>query len=204
MRLHLVEIGSVSKNYVLTLTAANRTGILAAVTRALGELGGNIQEISQTVVQRFFTIILAAEFPDHRDPDVIVNHLEGVCRPFGIHVVLRDPRDDSLQPPLPEGMERYFLTLSGEDAPGVVAKISGRLACERIDITDLYGVRRDHEFVLILELEIPTGVDTAALRDDLEALGASIGLSATLDHEGNFAAINDPRRARVSAVKRVP
>lgn len=193
-----------SKNYVLTLTAANRTGILAAVAKALGELGGNIREISQTVVQQFFTIILSAEFPDHRDPEVIVNHLEGVCRPFGIQVILRDPLEETPERPIAEGVERYFLTLTGEDAPGIVARISGRLARERIDITDMYGVRRDQSFVMILELAIPVGVDTAALRDDLEKLGGTVGLSATLEHETSFSAINDPRRARVSAVTRVP
>ena len=40
-----------SKRYVLCLTAANRTGILAAVTRALSELGGDIDEVSQAVMK---------------------------------------------------------------------------------------------------------------------------------------------------------
>jgi glycine cleavage system transcriptional repressor len=196
----------VSKRYVLGLMAANRTGILAAVAKALEELGGDIQEISLTVMQRLFTIILAADFPDHRDPQVIVSHVEGVCRPFGIEVILKDAE---MAPPPPEaskGSEKYFLTLTGHDAPGIVAKISGRLARERIDITDLYGLRRDADqrFVMILELAIPPGVDTAALARELEQLGAPIGLSATLEHETDFADSNRPRLARISAVKRLP
>jgi glycine cleavage system transcriptional repressor len=196
----------VSKRYILGLMAANRTGILAAVTTALGELGGDIHEVSQTVMQQFFTIILAADFPDHRDPKVIVSHVEGVCKPFGVQVILKEPTKESLQTPPAEGIEKYFLTLTGHDTPGIVAQISGRLARERIDITDLYGVRRDgtQSFVMILELAIPIGVDAMALREDLEKLGTPIGLSATLQHENIFAATNDPRPVRITAVKRVP
>lgn len=193
-----------SKRYVLGLMAANRTGILAAVTTALGELGGDIHEVSQTVMQQFFTIILSADFPDHRDPKVIVSHLEGVCKPFGVEVILKDPAGEALQSPPPEGVEKYFLTLTGHDTPGIVAKISGRLARERIDITDLYGLRSNggQRFVMILELAIPVGVDAMALRTELEQLGGPIGLSATLQHENIFAATNDPRPVRIAAMQR--
>jgi glycine cleavage system transcriptional repressor len=184
--------------------AANRTGILAAVATALAELGGDIQEVSQTVMQKFFTIILAADFPDHRDPKVIVNHLEGVCRPFGVQVILKDPARETLQDQPAEGVEKYFLTLTGHDTPGIVAQISGRLARERIDITDLYGLRRENDksFVMILELAIPVGVDAMTLRSELEQLGGSIGLSATLQHENIFAATNDPLPVRISPARR--
>jgi predicted amino acid-binding ACT domain protein len=72
------------RRYVITLTAANRVGILAAVTEALSQLGGNLVEIRQTVVQKFFTIILAADFPDERLPHVVADHIRDIGRPFGI------------------------------------------------------------------------------------------------------------------------
>ena len=118
----------VSKRYVLCLTAANRTGILAAVTRALSELGGDIDEISQAVVKNFFAIILAADFPDHRDEHVIVGHLEGICRQFGASVFLHDPERETEMGEALEAGEKHILTLTGGDAPGIVATISGRLA----------------------------------------------------------------------------
>jgi glycine cleavage system transcriptional repressor len=172
----------VSKRYVLCLTAANRTGILAAVTRALSELGGDIDEVSQAVVKNFFAIILAADFPDHRDEHVIVGHLEGLCRQFGVNVFLHDPERETESGEALEAGERYILTLTGGDAPGIVATISGRLAREGIDISDLRGARRDDgkSFALLLELAIPARVDLALLQADLERLGSALGLSAHL------------------------
>jgi len=194
----------VSKRYIIGLMAANRTGILAALATALAELGGDIHEASQTVMQKFFTIILAADFPDHRDPEVIVNHIRGVGRPFGVEVFLKDPSHEALQEQAAEGTEKYFLTLTGHDTPGIIGQISSCLAREAIDITDMYARRQDNDtqFVMILELAMPVGADALSLRQELEQLGTPIGLSATLQHENIFAATNDPRPVRIFADKR--
>lgn len=87
-----------AREYIITMTAANRVGILSAVTKALSELGADLREASQTVVRGFFTMIFSAEFPDEMDPVVITDHLQDVCRSFGIDVNLKDAdaeRDDS-------------------------------------------------------------------------------------------------------------
>lgn len=194
----------VSKRYIIGLMAANRTGILAALSTALAELGGDIHEASQTVMEKFFTIILAADFPDHRDPQVIVDHIRGICSPFGVEVYLKDPEREKLQEGPNGQFEKCFLTLTGHDTPGIIRQISARLARDEIDIRDLYALRRENEkaFVMILELAIPPGVDILALQGELEQLGAPIGLSATLQHANIFAATNDPRPVRIGALGR--
>src|SRR5262245_57317035 len=99
-----------SKRYVLCLTAANRTGILAAVATALAEMGGDIAEISHSVVKNYFAIILAADFPEGRDPKVIVSHVEGVCQPFGVQLILKDPEREMIEGAAPGKSAKYMLT----------------------------------------------------------------------------------------------
>jgi len=191
-----------SKRYILTLMAANRVGILAAVTTSLAELGGNLYEVSQTVLQKYFTIILAADFPDDRDPDVIVEHIRGACKTYGMEVSIKTPSIEEF-PAEPEGgVDKYFLTVTGTDEPGIIRQISSRLAQENIDVTDLYAGRNDRQpqFMMVMELAVPLGVDALALQRDLERLGETIGLSATLQHADIFSATNDPRPVRVSPV----
>ncbi len=53
--------------YIVTVTSADRVGIVHAVTGALRDQGGNILELSQTVMRGFFTIILAVEFDAPRN-----------------------------------------------------------------------------------------------------------------------------------------
>jgi glycine cleavage system transcriptional repressor len=188
-----------TKRYIITLTAANRVGILAAVTTSLAELGGDIQEVSQTVMQRFFTIIMSAEFPDHREPAIIVEHIRGVCQHFGVEVNLKDPEQEVLQDVPAEGVEKYYLTAEGDDKPGMVRQVSARLAQEGIDITDVFARRADEgkTFVMVMELAVPIGVDALALQRELEQIGSAVGLTASLQHEDIFTATNDPRPVRV-------
>ena len=188
------------RRYIITLMAANRVGILAAVTTAMEELGGDLVEVSQTVMQKFFTIILAAEFPEHRQPGVIVDHLRDVCRPYGVEVNLKDPAQETLQDVPPGGIEKFFLTITGEDKPGIIRKITARLAQEGIDITDLYAKRSetDRSFVVVMELAVPNGVNAIGLQQDLEQIGSAVGLSASMQHENIFIATSDPRPVRIA------
>lgn len=191
-----------TKRYIITLMAANRVGILAAVTTAMAELSGDLQEVSQTVMQGFFTIIMAAEFPEHRKPEVIVDHIRDVCRPFGVEVCLKDPTQAAPAQSPDSEIEKYFLTVTGSDTPGIIRQISSRLAEEEIDVTDLYAVRNEVEdsFIMVMELAVPLGIDAIVLQRDVEVIGESIGLSASLQHEAIFAATNDPRPVRVAAM----
>ena len=191
-----------SKRYIITLMAANRVGILAAVTNAMAELGGDLLEVSQTVMQRFFTIILAAEFPDEREPQIVGDHIRDVCRPYAVEVCLKVPDAEILQEPPDGGAEKYFLTVTGDDKPGMIRQVSARLAHEGIDITDLYARRsdRDRSFTMVMELAVPLGVNALALQTELEEMGSAVGLSAAMQHENIFIATQDARPVRIAAM----
>lgn len=191
-----------SKRYIITLMAANRVGIMSAVTTGLAELGANLMEVSQTVLNRFFTIILDAEFPDHRTPEVIVDHLKDFCRPYGVEINLKDPSKEDLQPEPAEGYERHFLTVTGNDAPGTMRQITARLSQDGVDISDLYAQRQSEDsFVMVMELAVPLGIDILHLQKEMEEVCANEDVLVTMQHENIFTATNDPRPVRITTVK---
>ncbi|APT88812.1 hypothetical protein CFRA_05645 [Corynebacterium frankenforstense DSM 45800] len=49
---------------IMTVTGADHTGIIAGVTAALAEQKINILDVSQTIMERWFTMILRVEFDD--------------------------------------------------------------------------------------------------------------------------------------------
>jgi glycine cleavage system transcriptional repressor len=185
-----------ARRYIMTVLAANRVGILAALANALDELRGNTLDVSQAVIQDYFTMILAAEFPEERDPEVIVDHIRAVCRPFGAEVILKNPEDEPafeiLEEPTPR--QRYVLTVAGQDRPGVLRFIAHRLAQDDIILMDLQGMRResDHSFLTSMELAIPPGVDALKLRSDLDNEFRSDGITVTLQHRRILAALAHP------------
>jgi glycine cleavage system transcriptional repressor len=184
------------KEFVLTITAANRIGILAAVSNAIAELGGDIRELSVTVIGRFFTIILTADFPEHREPGVVVDHLRDIGRPYGLEVVLKDPAKEQFQTAAGEETATYYLTLSGENEPGMMRRIAARLAQENIDISHLYAVCEDGAFKMLLELEVPASADLDALRTALESLHDTAPTSVKLQTAGEFQIAGSARPLR--------
>lgn len=48
----------------MTVTGRDHTGIIAAVSTACADLGINIRNVSQTIMDDWFTMILHVELPD--------------------------------------------------------------------------------------------------------------------------------------------
>ena len=188
------------KPYVMTVMATNRVGILAALATALDELGGSFVDVSLAIMRQYFTIIAAVEFPESRDPEVIVDHIRAVCRPFGGDVVLKDPADELLinlddeTPSAPAATDKYYLHMAGTDRPGVLRRVSLRLAQEGIDITDLSGERDDSagRFASCLELAVPVGANVSGVYRDLNQAYQDQGVHFSLFRDEILRAISQP------------
>jgi glycine cleavage system transcriptional repressor len=185
-----------AKQYIMSLMAVNRVGILSALTNALDDLGGNILELSQAVIRRFFTMIVAVEFPPERDPEIIIEHIRSVCRPFGVEVSFKDPASEVIPEPLMEenSADRYVLTVTGADRKGALRKISRRLAQQGVDIIDLHGVRHENDasFSAFMELMSPLGVDLLQIVQELRQSSSEENLTLTLQHRAILQATSRP------------
>jgi len=182
-----------TKRYILTVTAANRVGALAALGTALADLGGNLHEASQTMMQGFFAIMLAVDFPREHTPDVICNHLRDVCRPFAADVSLKDATSESDRDERVHESTKYYLTAEGPDRSGVLRGLSGRLAKRQVDIVDFYGVRDDSDdsFHVVMELAVPHDANVERLRQSLQELGEELGLAIAFYDEAQALAAGD-------------
>lgn len=171
-----------AKEYIITMTAANRSGILSAVTKAMAELGADLRECSQTVVRGFFTMIFSAEFPETLDTGIIRDHLQDVCRPFGIDVGVKDP-DRELNSDNSRGPNRmYVLRLGGHNQPGALRKLSSVIAMRRVDITGMHAVRtaEGDGFEMILKIAVPSDCHIPDLLRDLHTAGADFRTTADI------------------------
>ena len=186
------------KDYVLTITAANRIGILAAVSNAVAELGGDMRELSVSVMNRFFTIIIAAEFPAHREPDVITDHLRDMGRPYGLEIVIKDPESEELQNEPKDGTATYYLTLNGKNQTGLMRLVASRLAQEEIDISDLYALsdKQPGNFMMILELIVPPAADLERLVSGMEQLHDTSTIAVQLHTAEDFQTAGSARPLR--------
>jgi len=131
---------------------------------------------------------------------VITDHLRDVCRPFGVDICLKDPEQETLSDESEPNCEKYFLTVEGDDQPGILRHISGRLAEQQIDITDLYGIRDEKQkaFRIVLGLAVPDSVDVAQLQQQFQAtLSQTFHLSVSFEHEEQLVRNHDALPGRV-------
>ncbi|WP_337173362.1 ACT domain-containing protein [Paludisphaera sp.] len=189
-------------SFIISVTAADRVGIVYSVTGALLDLGGNVLELSQTVMRGYFTIILEAEFassPATRQQIVDAIHERG--RRFDLQVQVTEIKDGAEPVQVPSG-ERFILTVLGDDSPGIVHGIAGSLAAHGANIVDLHARVDGERFSLVMEALIPHDLTPAAIRSELERYGRAHKLEAFVQHENIFAATTEPSPVRIGAALR--
>lgn len=169
--------------YIVTVMASDRAGIVRDVSAGLAELQGNITHASQTVLRGYFTLILSAQLPDSCTPLMVrqsierhgqVGEFEVNVRPFveGVPVVCHG--------------EPFTLTLRTHQVPGMLLKASSYLAQRGINIEDFNAYATDSEFLVTGLVTIPADVDVESVKFDLEALGREYAFSVQLMHQNVF------------------
>jgi glycine cleavage system transcriptional repressor len=181
--------------YMVTVTAADRVGIVQSVTGTIHGRGGNVLELSQTVMRGYFTILLAVEFPGSLDPDELARAIAEDGRRFDLTVAVREV-GATPPPPVVDG-ERFIITVIGEDSPGNIHQIAGALAEHGVNIVDLHARADGPTFSLVMEAYLPTDLPPSTVREELAHFGRGRGLEAYVQHENIFLATSEPRPVRV-------
>ncbi len=167
---------------------------MRGVTSAVTDLTGNIEGISQTVVQGYFTVVLVADFDKTIAGDAIRQKITEGFREGEVSVIVREFKQKS---PAVSGGERYILTLMGREAPGILKKLTVCLTEKRINIEDWF-FRIDGEKVThIGEITVPPRLDIRQLQEDLRALFEPQDLRVHCRHENLFRATNEVESIRL-------
>ncbi len=172
--------------YVITVLAQDRVGIIADVTDALYALSANIEAMSQTVVGRWFTMILTAAFPE-TVTDTQVKHEIEASGGFAALVMPSAPEQSGEHEP--EG-EPFVVTVVGNDRPGIVRGLTRCFAQRGVNIEDVWNEVRDGQFVVIFKVIVPSSIDAQELRYELEQVAQSIGVTVRFQHHNLFTATN--------------
>ncbi len=184
--------------FIVTVTARDQVGIVAAITRTLADMGGHVLALSQTVMGGYFTITLSCDVPGSPTPTDIQRALAsgGGEQGLSVHVASRAEPAEAL--PADDTHERQILTVTGRDRPGIIAHMTAYLAGRAMNIEDFHAEAKDGVFTMIVQISVEAGHDANQTRIDLEDLGAEIDLRAHLVHGDIFRATSE-----VAAVRRL-
>lgn len=167
--------------FVLAVTARDRPGIIAAITEAVFALGGNVTELSQTVMGGHFTLILRADLPAGLDPARIKQAVEQARPELELAVHVRRYRPEPLFQPA-EGAQVHFLTVQGPDRPGLIAAVTRFLAGHDVNIEDLYTRSKAGRITMIFQIHPRDAAALESLHAGLPALAERLGVDLHLLH----------------------
>ncbi|HKT06082.1 MAG TPA: ACT domain-containing protein [Rugosimonospora sp.] len=88
--------GALGVSYLLTVHGADRLGIVAEVTRALAEHGGNVTDLTTRLTGSLYLLSAEVDLPSTVDVEDVVDRLDEVARALRVRVSLRPADADVL------------------------------------------------------------------------------------------------------------
>ena len=181
-------MGTLSQRFAISVMFHDRVGIVAEVSAAVEKLGGNLLDVSQTVLGGYFSMILLGDFPQDITQQEILKALEGIALLKGACFGVL-PFVESQETPAAND-DTYILTASGHDQPGLVAKLSAYLKERKINIVDLSSRNHNGDYTMIWQITLPPDLDVQKLQKSIK-LAFKPDLDIGLRHEALFKVTNE-------------
>ncbi len=185
-------------SFVVSVMFRDRVGIVADVAGVLHRLGGNLADVSQTVLCGYFTMILMADMPakvteeELRQAFADTKSLAGAVigiMPYEDGMVNQDA---AIAAPQNAPQNRYILTANGPDQPGLVATFAGYLRERNINIVDLTScITADGEYTMIWLIDIPEDLEVGKLKHSMEISTAALNMKIAIRHQALFQCTNE-------------
>lgn len=166
---------------VMTVIGRDRPGIVETVARLVAEHDGNWLESRMCRLGGEFAGILRVQLPSASQAR-LASALEGL-RTQGLTVVVAADR----AVPLPASDRLAAIEFVGQDRPGIVRQISAALASQGVNVEELITecssapMSGESLFKARATLHLPESCDLAALRAELERIGADLLVDITLE-----------------------
>ena len=171
----------VRRYYLLTAFGKDRPGIVAAVSRVLLDLQGNIEDASMTRLGGEFSMMLVTALTVPAPS--LEKRLNILAKKEGLQISAK-PIPSAAVRRSKDGSARYLISLYGNDRPGLVCRVAEALSRRRVSITDLQtqviGTAAKPVYVMLLEIMVPPALDLEALRTELDNLRRELNVEITL------------------------
>ena len=162
----------------ITAVGADRPGIVAAITEALLDVGGNLADARAALLRGSFAMVLVVDLPGDRGEDAVRERLAPVAEELGLGLWIGPASAVGEE----ATGEAVVLSVYGADRPGIVHAFSGALSDAGANIVDLSSrvVGDPPLYVMAIAATLPPGADPEDVRGRLSRLAASTGVECSL------------------------
>lgn len=163
--------------FMVAAMGQDRPGIVAAVSDALFTLGGNVEDVSTSILRGHFALMLVVATPDTVD----LRRVEGALDQLGSVGITVTAWE--IHGPLNNTEATHVLTVYGPDRPGIVRGVARALAEQSVNISD--ATCRIHPgdpaiYIVTVEVTLPAGTNPESVSQSIAAVVGPMGLETTL------------------------
>jgi glycine cleavage system transcriptional repressor len=168
---------------ILTAVGPDRPGLVADLTRHVHESGASLADSRMVNLRGHFALLALVE-GEAGALERFRSALSSGSDQLGLKIDLQDAAGSGSTP---QGSVPYRLKSYSMDQPGIVARISSVLQAHGVNVEELETRTESAPFagtpLFLLEavVSVPKGTAVRKLRDDLLALGDTIGCDVDLD-----------------------
>ncbi len=177
-----------SNNYfAVFVLGTDGPGIVADITRALFELGANINDSSHTIIGNQFAMLLLISAMPNYTAEKIQSAFQEITKNRGLTIHTHKLSPDDIHRKNLDPGQLCVIHLYGADKPGIVYQVTNLLAKNNVNITDLstrrFGSETKPIYIMYLEAEVPNNVDTRKLGSDLNNIAESLNVEIKYELE---------------------
>lgn len=170
--------------FYLTGIGPDKPGIVAALTKIVTDLSGNIVDTSMTMLGSQFALLMSITLPAEKSLEAVQQSFKPIEQELGFTVfVKQDTATTETTSPAIDG-EPHMISIAGEDKTGITYEFTQILAKFDINITDLnaqsiVGEDDKQVYILMIECIIGSHVDRSIFERDLAMMGEQLNVEVT-------------------------
>ena len=190
------------EKYTASFLGRDCPGVVAAVSRLFGDMGCNIEAMSQTMLSGAFAAIFVVSAPE----EMTAGRGEGVCGADCLRLRLEEGLERAevdlsvlVRPAIVEqwganlDCEPFVVTVDGPDRPGLIggmSRVFGRHGVNIENLKAILGEGGEGRALFVFEVMVPDTVDLGRLRRELALEANSLNLRVSVQHRDIFEAIH--------------
>lgn len=180
---------------LISVLGNDQPGILAAVATVIKDHGGNIENLSQTLLTSVFGALLKVSMPDDTQCGELQQALQQVGEEMrlSIHVDVWGEQLTPWQENPPE-VQPYILTVIGLDRRGLVAEIATQLAQHGVNISNVQAIfkggKNPMDNLMVFEVDVPRETVMQDLRDALQEVAQRLDIEIDTQHRKIFESVS--------------
>ncbi|MES2625387.1 MAG: ACT domain-containing protein [Pseudomonadota bacterium] len=177
---------------LISILGQDQPGIIANVAGLIFSRKGNIENVSQTLLQSMFGALLIVSVPDNETPQALQEALQVTCAALNLFVHVEPYIAPA--PNIKPDVQPYIVTAIGPDQPGLVWEIATQLARHDVNITNMQaifkGTTKPLDNLMIFEVDVPRHTVMNDLRASLREISERLALDIKVQHRKIFESVS--------------